>query len=91
MAVSFGLAKRLHDLRERYGDSTLTLLTVLLLLLLFVIVPVQASGIVVIEPFGPIVALIMIVAALVVSASPLTFFVLMVAFCMNVVVIVSRL
>jgi hypothetical protein len=46
------------ELRERYSDPLLTLLTALLLLMMFVVAPLQAAGILVFQAFGVVVAII---------------------------------
>jgi hypothetical protein len=89
--MSRALGGRLGQLRERYSDPLLTLLTVLLLILLFVVAPLQASGIIAFQAFGVAVGLIMIAAVLVLSGSLIASMTVLVALCMNVVVIVLRL
>jgi Ion channel len=77
--------------QRRYGDALLTLLTCLLLLLMFVVAPLQAAGVGVVQDFGFIVMLLMMAGAMVVSGSPTPFAVMLVALCMYAWVIVHRL
>jgi len=77
--------------QKRYGDALLTMLTCLLLLLMFVVAPLQAAGVGVVQDFGFVVALLMIAGALVVSGSPAAFAVMLVAFGMYAWAIVRRL
>jgi hypothetical protein len=78
-------------MQQRYRDPLLTVLTLLLLVLLFVVAPLDAAGIVAFQGFGFIVALVMFGCALIVSASPIAFSALLVAFCMNAAAVVLRI
>jgi Ion channel len=77
------LNDRFQDIQRRYRDPLLTFLTALLLILFFVVAPLDAAGVTVFEVVGFIIALAMIGGALVVSASPVAFTALLIAFCMN--------
>jgi hypothetical protein len=82
---------RLLELQKRYGDPLLSILTVLLLVMLFVVAPFQAAGIIIFEGFGVIVALVMIAAVFVLSASPTATLIMLGGFLLNIVVIIARL
>ena len=81
----------LHSWRGAYGDRFLTIVTILLLLMMFVVAPLQAIGLVAFEAFGGVVALFMIGCTLIISASPFSAVLMLAAFSLNVLVIVSRL
>jgi len=83
--------KELYSLKQRYSDRVLTLLTILLLLLMFVVAPLQAAGIIVAQAFGVVIALMLIAGGLIVSGSLPAFVILLIAFGMNITVIVFRL
>jgi hypothetical protein len=84
------LKTRIQFIQQRYRDPLLTILTLLLVILLFVSAPLEAEGITAFQAFGFVVALIMFGSALILSASPVAFFVLLVAFCMNLVAAILR-
>jgi hypothetical protein len=81
---------RIRVMQQRYRDPLLTILTLLLLVALFVLAPLQAAGTTAFQAFGFIVALIMFGCALILSASPFAFAVLLVAFCMNLLGAILR-
>jgi hypothetical protein len=89
MRLSF--QDRLTKWQKRYGDALLTLLTCLLLFLMFVVAPLQAAGVGVVQDFGSVVMLLMLACALVVSGSPVPFALMLVAFGMNAWAIIPRL
>src|SRR5262245_2495108 len=84
---------RLDDLKKQYSDPLLSVLTVLLVLMMFVVAPLQAAGVYIlgIELFGLGVGLVMVAAALVISASPTTTAIMLAGFSLNIVVVVARL
>jgi len=84
------LKTRIQFIQQRYRDPLLTILTLLLVILLFVAAPLEAAGITSFQAFGFVVALIMFGDALILSASPVAFLVLLVAFCMNLVAAILR-
>jgi Ion channel len=65
----------------------------LLVLMMFVVAPLQAAGVYIlgIELFGLGVGLVMVAAALVISASPTTTAIMLAGFSLNIVVVVARL
>jgi len=81
----------LRRLQQQYSDQLLTLLTILLLIMLFVVAPIQATGIRIVDAFGVIVGLAMVAGVLVISASPTATAIIFVGFSLNVVVVVARL
>jgi Ion channel len=84
---------RLDELQKQYSDPLLSVLTVLLVLMMFVVAPLQAAGVYIlgIELFGLGVGLVMVAAALVISASPTTTAIMLAGFSLNIVVVVARL
>jgi Ion channel len=82
---------KFRNLQEQYGDPILTAITILLLVLMFVVAPLQATGIIVFEALGFLLALAIIVAALVMSGSPIAFFAMLTAFGMNVTAALLRI
>ena len=89
--MSISSPARLLELQKRYSDQLLTVVTVLLVVMLFVVTPVQASGLRVIDAFGAIVALVMVAGVLVISASPLATAIILAGFSALVVVVVARI
>jgi Ion channel len=79
------------ELRRRYGDQLLSLLTVLLAVMLFLVAPIQAAGFVIIDAFGVFVALVLIAGAFVISANPIATTIMLAAFSVNLMVVVIRL
>jgi len=82
---------RLDDLQKGYSERLLSVLTVLLLIMLFVVAPFHAAGIKLFEPFGAIVALVMVAGVRVISGSPTATLVILAGFLLNVFVVISRL
>ncbi|HYA80905.1 MAG TPA: ion channel [Methylocystis sp.] len=83
--------RRLHSWREIYGEMLLTLLTVLLLLMMFLVAPLQATSENAFTGFGLVLAVIMIAGVLVLSGSFIASLLMLVAFLVNVFVVISRL
>jgi hypothetical protein len=82
---------RLRALQEKYGDRFVTLVTILLVLLLFVVAPLQAAGAVMFQAFAGVVALFMVGSVLIISASLVAAALMLIAFALNVLVIIARL
>src|SRR5262245_54143635 len=82
---------RLDNLQKEYGERLLSVLTVLLLIMLFVVAPFHAAGIKLFEPFGAVVALVMVAGVRVISASPTATLVMLAGFLLNVLVVIARL
>lgn len=82
---------RIRNLQEQYRDPILTALTALLLVLLFVVAPLEATGHIVFQAFGFVVALAMIGCALFMSGSTAAFIAMLVAFGMNLTAALHRL
>jgi hypothetical protein len=82
---------RFRDLRERFHDPTLTVLTILLAVLMFGIGPLQAVGILGAHHFAIVMALVMVAGIFIVSGSPLAVAALLVAIALVVVATVLRL
>jgi Ion channel len=89
--MHYGLKSCIQAMQARYRDPLLTVLTLLLLVLLFVVAPLEAAGILAFQAFGFIIALVMIGGVLVLSASPISFSVLLVAFFMNLAAVILRI
>jgi hypothetical protein len=83
--------RSIHDLRDRWGDSLLTVLTVLLLVMMFVIAPLQAVFDGGFSYFAAGVALLMIAGALILSGSMIAMLLMASAFALNIVVVTNRL
>jgi hypothetical protein len=81
----------IHGLRDRWGDSLLTMLTVLLLTMMFVIAPAQAVFAGGFSFFAAGVGLLMIAGALILSGSWFVMLLMAVAFAMNLVVTINRI
>jgi hypothetical protein len=84
------LEARLRYLKHRYGNVLLTVLTVLLLLMMFVLAPLQPTGIVAFQLLGLVTGILLIGIALVVSGNSVAFSILLVAFSVNVTVVILR-
>jgi hypothetical protein len=63
------MKSRLVTLREQWSDPLLTALTVLLVIMLFVVAPLQALGIFVIEAFDFVFALVLVAGVFILSGS----------------------
>ena len=85
------LETRFRNLRQQYSDPILTALTILLLVLMFVVAPLQATGHIVFQAFGFLVALVMIAGALFISGSTTAFIAMLIAFGMNLTAALHRL
>jgi len=79
------------ELRRRYGDQLLSLLTILLAVMLFIVAPIQAAGFIIIDAFGAFVALVLIGGAFVISANPMATTIMLVGFSLNLIVVIMRL
>jgi ion channel len=90
-AMNADFTTRIRNLQEQYRDPILTALTALLLVLLFVVAPLQATGHVVFQAFGFLLALAMIAGALFMSGSTAAFIAMLVAFGMNLTAALHRL
>jgi Ion channel len=84
---------RLGELQKEYSDRLLSVLTALLALMMFVVAPLQAAGVFTlgIDLFGISVGLVMVAAALVISASPTTTALMLAGFSLNIAVVIARL
>ena len=89
--MSIGNEARLLELQRRYGDQLLSVLTVLLAAMLFVVAPVQATGYLIVDVFGVVVALVLFAGVFVMSVSPAATAIILAAFLLNVAVLVMRL
>ncbi len=89
MAATF--ETRFRDFQKQYGDPILTALTVLLLVLLFVVAPLLATGHIVFQVFGFLLALAIIAGAVFLSGSTAAFIAMSVAFGMNITAALHRL
>ncbi len=84
------LEVRLDRLRRHFGDSLLTILTLLLALLMFVFAPLQAAGVIVYQAMGFFVALALIAGAVILSASKSAFMLMLLALIINIVAAIRR-
>lgn len=89
--MNFDFERRLNYLQQRYGDRLITLLTVLLLILMFVIAPLQASESLVFQALAFVIGFAIICGALIISGSPTSFVMLIIAFSMNATASIMRL
>jgi hypothetical protein len=81
----------IQDLRRKYSDWLLTLLTALLALMIFVFAPLQAKGFFAFQGF-PIAGLLLVIAGvMIISESPIALALMCLALAANVVVFVLRL
>lgn len=83
--------KELDQLRRRYGDWLLTLLTVLFILMMFIFAPLQAAGYFVFQAFAIAGLLAIIGGAIIISRNPTALTLMSVAFVANVFVFFRRL
>jgi len=79
------------QLRRKYSDWLLTLLTALLVLMIFVFAPLQAKGFYAFQAFAIAGLLVIIGGVMIMSASPVALALMCIAFIANVVVFVLRL
>jgi len=80
-----------QQLRRKYSDWLLTLLTALLVLMVFVFAPLQAQGFYAFQGFAIAGLLGVIGAAMIISPNPIALSLMCVAFAANVAVFVLRL
>ena len=80
-----------EQLRRKYSDWLLTLLTALLVLMIFVFAPLQAQGFYAFQGFAIAGLLAAIGGVMIISASPIALALMCLAFVANVVVFVLRL
>lgn len=83
--------RTIRGLRDRWGDSLLTALTILLLIMLFVIAPAQAVFDGGFSYFAAGVALLMIAGALILSGSMVVMALMATAFALNLFVVINRI
>ncbi|MGF6311445.1 hypothetical protein ABIB82_005628 [Bradyrhizobium sp. i1.8.4] len=83
--------KSVDELRERWGDSLLTVLTVLLLVMMFVVAPLQALGLFEFQVFELLLALFLVGGVFVMSGSALAVVTMLVALAMIVIGAILRL
>jgi hypothetical protein len=84
--MSVGYLRELVQLRRKYSDWLLTVLTILLLLMMFVILPLQAAGVEFFRGFGLVALLAIIAGAMVISINHVALVVMSVAFVTNLLV-----
>lgn len=80
-----------RQLRERWGDSLLTVMTALLLVMMFVVAPLQALGLFEFQVFELLLAIFLVGGVFVMSGSALAVITMLVALAMIVVGAVLRL
>jgi hypothetical protein len=80
-----------QELRQKYGDWLLTLLTALLALMIFVFAPLQAGGLYAFQGFAIAGLLIVIGTVIIISANPIALALMCIALLANVAVFVMRL
>ena len=83
--------EELKNLRDRYGDWLLTLLTALVILMMFVLAPLQAAGHLVFQGLAVGGLLAIIGGMLIISASPIALTLMSIAFVANVCVFFWRI
>jgi hypothetical protein len=81
----------LQDLRRKYSDWLLTVLTALLVLMIFVFAPLQAKGVYAFQGFAIAGLLVIIAGVLIISASPTALALIFFALVANVAVFLLRL
>lgn len=79
------------ELRERWGDSLLTVLTVLILIMMFVVAPLQALGLFEFQIFELLLALFLVAGVFVMSGSAFAVVAMLVALAMIVIGAIFRL
>src|SRR5215469_4433615 len=72
------------ELRERWGDSLLTVLTILMLVMMFVVAPLQALGLFEFQVFELLLALVLVGGVFLMSGSTLAVITMLVALIMIV-------
>jgi hypothetical protein len=85
-----GYLRELIQLRRKYSDWLLTLLTILLLVIMFIIIPLQAAGVTFFQGFGLAALLAIIAGAMVISINPMALAAMSIAFITNLLVVVFR-
>jgi ion channel len=80
-----------QQLRRKYSDWLLTLLTALLVLMIFVFAPLQAKGFHAFQGFAIAGLLVVIGGVIIISASPIAIALMCIAFVANVAVFVLRI
>jgi hypothetical protein len=83
--------KHVHELRERLGDSVLTLLTIMLLILLFVVGPLQAAGFTAVHYFGLLFAVVLLGAVFILSGSKIAVAAIVVSLALALTATIFRL
>jgi len=81
----------IEQLRRKYSDSLLTLMTALLLLMIFVFAPLQAKGFFALQGFAIAGLLVISGSVLILSASPTALVLMSIAFITNLAVFLLRL
>src|SRR5262245_66545131 len=81
--MSVQLLAELRRVSRKYSDWLLTLQTALVMLMLFVLIPLQAMGIVAFQAFAIAGLLAMIGGALIISVSPVAMRLMLIAFVAN--------
>ncbi|MBR0694497.1 potassium channel family protein [Bradyrhizobium lablabi] len=81
----------IDQLRERWGDSLLTALTILMLIMMFVVAPLQALGLFEFQIFELLLALVLVGGVFLMSGSALAVIAMLVALVMIVTGAVLRL
>lgn len=89
--MSVQLLAELRRVSRKYSDWLLTLQTALVMLMLFVLIPLQAMGIVAFQAFAIAGLLAMIGGALIISVSPVALTLMSIAFVANATVFFLRL
>jgi hypothetical protein len=82
--------RTIHGMRDRWGDSLLTVLTVLILIMMFVVSPLQAVFDGGFTYFAAGVAILMIAGALILSGRMIVLLLMASALALNVVVVINR-
>ncbi|WP_338698128.1 hypothetical protein V5279_13825 [Bradyrhizobium sp. 26S5] len=80
-----------RQIRDRWGDSLLTVLTVLLLVMMFVVAPLQALGLFEFQVFELLLAVFLVGGVFVMSGSALAVVTMLVALAMIVTGAILRL
>ncbi|KWV57960.1 ion transporter [Bradyrhizobium macuxiense] len=83
--------RNIGELRERWGDSLLTVLTVLIVVMMFVVAPLQALGLFEFQIFELLLALFLVAGVFLMSGSAFAMVAMLVALTMIVVGAVLRL
>lgn len=81
----------IDQLRERWADPALTVLTVLLVIMMFVIAPLQALGLFAFQVSELVLALLLVVGIFVISGSPVAVIAMLIALGMIVTGAILRI